>query len=239
MDKEEIVMTLSHNTQKLAMVTALIMICFMWFRSCEHKNATISDLRSTAEADSLKFVIQEDRSALQEEVIIKQKKTFKHLLKEVNGLRDANRQLKANVKTEVTALPVAAQNQKPKVITIRDTVPGQIPGNFLRLPQSYGFEDNWKGIYYSIDSTGESQVDRMWFVNKPVITFGYEKKPFPGNIFSRRKPVVSYLDENPHSQIQGLQNYTFDPPVKWYKKKGVVFGFGVLSGIFTANQLIK
>lgn len=237
---QEIIMSIGHNLQKIGLVIILIIVLILSWNSCQDQRSKISDLESKGSADSLNFITMEDRSVLQEEVIIKQKKTFKELVEKVNGVTKENRQLKATVRTEVLALPVASIGGAPDVITlpaVHDTV--QMPGRFLRLPMSYGFEDNWRGIYFSIDTAGESMVDRMWFVNKPLITFGYQERKGLDRIFGKRIPVVSYLDKNPYSQVKSIQNISFDPKKKWYQRKGLFFGLGFVGGLFTINQLSK
>ena len=256
-----------NNIQKIALLTVIIVMAILWFQSCENLGAENSDLTAQLHSDSLAFRVEKAKDGgmivKQKGMIINQAKTMKKLVTKVNGVNKEFAQLKASTRTESTNIAVEAIGETVTLL-IHDTV-DNTPRWFLRLPQSYGFEDNWRGVYYTIDTAGDSDVDRMWYVNKPLITFGYEKSKdlkasirdrikkkiasemeietlaklskFPINIFGKLTPVVAYQDANPYVQITSMQNLVFQPEKKWYQRKGLYFATGLIAGAYLATKL--
>jgi len=217
----------------------IILILYFWFNSCERKGSQISDLEAQMGADSTAFKRELDTKGrevfTQRSTIIKQKRTLRKLVDKVNGIKSVNSQLRATIRTEARNITLVPDGE-PEIIEVHDTI-NTTPLHYLRLPQAYGFQDKWKGLYYKIDTLGNSEIETMWFVNQPLITFGHESRKFPHNIFGAKIPVVAYRDENPFAEITSMQNFIFKPEKKWYKRKSLYFGAGIVTGIFITSRL--
>ena len=212
----------------------LIGVCFFWFQSCENQKAKISDLKTEASLDSLDFKLQKDKFgkkvALQDKKIVMDRKTMKRLVSEVAGLRKINAQVKATVKTEFVNIYTLPEKEVViKRIYLKDSASIE---NFMKLPQSFNYKSEWFKMKYSIDTLGKSLIDSAAFITKPIISFGYKDEGLIKNVFKKSVPVVTYKDENHFSNVEGLQNLEFKPKIKWYERKIVYFGAGIIGTFF-------
>ena len=224
---------------------AIILILFFWFQSCENQKATISDLKTELSIDSLDFVNVVDSKnkliAKQNIKIISDKNTMKRLVDEVEGVRKINKQIKATVHTKIIRVPVSSIGGEPEVK--RDTTTRedstQTIDHFMKLPQSYAINNEWFGFQYSIDTNGQSIIDTALFVTKPIVSFGYKDQGFVKNVLKQPIPVVTWQDQNPYSEVKGLQNLEYKPKIKWYQRKGVAMAVGFVGGVYVTYKITK
>lgn len=214
----------------------IVLLLIFWFQSCENYKADISDLKVEMSLDSLDFENRKTKDgkliSSQEIKIVSDKNTMKRLVKEVNGLRNINRQIKATIHTELTNVLATPLDNKPTIIHDTTYVDSSVSvGSFMKLPQSYKVDNEWLGIYYTIDTSGNSKIDTALFVTKPIISFGYKDEGFIKNLVKKDIALVTYEDQNPYSTVKGLQNLEYKPNKKWYEKKLVWLGAGFLTGI--------
>lgn len=206
-------------------------------RGCYDRGVKLDDLETQISIDSLDFIVRTSKDgakiAEQEVKIISDKNTMKKLVSEVNGLREINTQVKATTITKI--VNVESEPTGGELTIIHDTTyidSSLIRNSYLKLPQSYKtLKSEWVSISYTITKSGVSIVDSASFVSKPIITFGYKDEGFVKNLLKKDVPIVSYQDQNPYTEVQGLQNLEFQPKKKWYQRKTVWMGAGVVIGI--------
>ncbi len=260
--------TASNMTQKAVLIIALVVLSIWSFNSCENHRNELSDVRASKSADSTAFIVEKTEDgrtiAIQQARIIKEKSTVKELVEKVNGVNKEYAQLKATVRTERTDIKTEAIGGEPEILEVHDTI-DNTPKWFMRLPQEYRFEDTWTGVYYTIDTSGQSTIDKLVYMNKPLITFGFQKRKiikqqlkdmveksiatdgqiamlarmtkFPQNIFGKQLPVVAYTDKNPHSNVTAMQNFIFEPEKKLLQRKGPYIIFAFIAGMYVKSKL--
>ena len=166
----------------------------------------------------------------QSQVILTKDQAIKHGLLEIDRLKKVQSQVKVITRTQVDSILIPFIDSVDKHILVVDSI------NYLPIPKSFSLTDKW----YSFDGVINKQgilMDSISFVNDIRITLGYKKQPFIKDLFSKPIPIVDVLNQNPYTEVTGLQNVVIEERKKFYHKKGFWAGVGFVGGIFVATQL--
>lgn len=196
---------------------------------CESNRNAINNIKAKAEHDRQEFIVEklEDGGTIakQKRVLVSNQKTMNELVNKVEGLRKIKTQVRTIVKTEireVKALPVTIPTLKSAGSSV-----------MLKLPQSYGVENKYYSIYYTIDTSGSSIIDHASFMLYPTISIGYVDRGTIGNLIHKREPVVTFEPGSPYSTTIDMSNISIEEPKK---RRGLQIG-GYLAAFFIGKAL--
>lgn len=204
-------------------IAILIFIVIFFMKQCaDIKNISDQHRNNLLLVDN-EFTEYKDKegkkSYRQEQTIVSQRKDIDRLTTEVEGLKKINAQIKATIITKVDTIKVPIDN--PIFITQPET-----GDKYLKLPAGFKKIDNeWYGFTGSISKEGTVDMDSLWVINKPTITFGIEKFNIK-TPFRKRDPMVVFQDENPYSSVRELSNIKLDKPLPKISI-GLQGGYGV------------
>ncbi len=140
-----------------------------------------------------------DKIIEQGQIILTQKDAIEQGLLKVNKLKRVNSQTR--VITEVVLDTI--------VVTHVDTVLKFIDGNsYLKLPQSYVFNDEFISLDAKINEVGLN-IDNVSILNENVITIGYKRY----GLFKPLTPIVEVRNSNPYIVTKSVSNVVIEKKV--------------------------
>jgi hypothetical protein len=89
---------------------------------------------------------------------------------------------------------------------------GPNPGTYLRVPQIFGYKDQWLSATGIVGTVGIT-LDSIIMNNQPQIVIGWT-----GGFFKKSQPVIDYSDKCPYVRVTSMKNIVIikDPP--FYKR---------------------
>lgn len=133
-----------------------------------------------------------DKIIEQQQVILTQKDAIQQGVLEVDKLKRVNSQTK--IVTQVILDTI--------IITHVDTMLKFIDGNsYLKLPQSYKFNDEFMSLDATINQVGLS-LDNISIENENIITIGYKRYGF----LKPLTPIIEVRNSNPYIVTQNVGN---------------------------------
>jgi hypothetical protein len=213
--------SLSHHA--IYGVIILILLLFS-FKSCDDKQAALSDLETMIEYNGqLVSRIAKDSATLvsQAQKIVQSDKLEAALVKEIKEMEMVKPtevvkyQTKTVVKTEI-------QLAEPVYI---DSFP------HLKLPRPFYKKDKHFTMGGEINRLGTLQIDSLIIPTSYTIAIGDTiRKGLINKIFKVSDPVVRIRVDNPNVQITSMSNFVVRKPPKWYESTPFKIGVGVLIG---------
>ena len=213
--------SLSHHA--IYGVIILILLLFS-FKSCDDKQAALSDLETMIEYNGqLVSRIAKDSATLvsQAQKIVQSDKLEAALVKEIKEMEMVKPtevvkyQTKTVVKTEI-------QLAEPVYI---DSFP------HLKLPRPFYKKDKHFTMGGEINRLGTLQIDSLIIPTSYTIAIGDTiRKGLINKIFKVSDPVVRIRVDNPNVQITSMSNFVVRKPPKWYESTPFKIGLGVLIG---------
>jgi hypothetical protein len=213
--------SLSHHA--IYGVIILILLLFS-FKSCDDKQAALSDLETMIEYNGqLVSRIAKDSATLvsQAQKIVQSDKLEAALVKEIKEMEMVKPtevvkyQTKTVVKTEI-------QLAKPVYI---DSFP------HLKLPRPFYKKDKHFTMGGEINRLGTLQIDSLIIPTSYTVAIGDTiRKGLINKIFKVSDPVVRIRVDNPNVQITSMSNFVVRKPPKWYESTPFKIGVGVLIG---------
>lgn len=193
------------------------------FLQCERSKNDINNLKARYDYDNASFTERINNKghlvAKQKQIITNSKRTIKELVENVNGLRKVNQQIKTKIKVVVDTVLVPAIDT-----VVIDKNKGL---HWLKLPQRYGVENKYYSVFHTIDTSGNSYIDKIDLTLSPVITLGYEDNGFIGNIIKKRKPIINFDPGSPHARVVDMSNIKYEK-----KKSNAAVKVGVIMAAF-------
>ncbi len=200
----------------------------MLFLQCESGKQELKNQRAEFAYMTADYETEISKNGLeistQKLIITSDKKTLVRMAKKYNQLHAIKTQVKTKVIVSIPktkAIPL----EPIKIVEIEKSE------HVLRLPQSYGVEDNYYSIYYTVNIDGNSYIDSASFTIEPTITIGYLDKGIIKNIFSKKELYVLFETNNPYSKTVNMSNINYKPSKKWYERKGLYYIGGLITGI--------
>jgi hypothetical protein len=202
----------------------ILMLLLFSFKSCDDKQAALSDLETMIEYNGqLVSRIAKDSATLvsQAQKIVQSDKLEAALVKEIKEMEMVKPtevvkyQTKTVVKTEI-------QLAEPVYI---DSFP------HLKLPRPFYKQDKYLTLGGTINRLGTLQIDSLIIPTSYTIAIGDTiRKGLINKIFKVSDPVVRIRVDNPNVQITSMSNFVVRKPPKWYQTTGFKIGVGVLIG---------
>jgi hypothetical protein len=202
----------------------ILMLLLFSFKSCDDKQAAISDLETMIEYNGqLVSRIAKDSATLvsQAQKIVQSDKLEAALVKEIKEMEMVKPtevvkyQTKTVVKTEI-------QLAEPVYI---DSFP------HLKLPRPFYKQDKHLTLGGTINRLGTLQIDSLIIPTSYTIAIGDTiRKGLINKIFKVSDPVVRIRVDNPNVQITSMSNFVVRKPPKWYESTPFKIGVGVLIG---------
>jgi hypothetical protein len=202
----------------------ILMLLLFSFKSCDDKQAALSDLETMIEYNGqLVSRIAKDSATLvsQAQKIVQSDKLEAALVKEIKEMEMVKPtevvkyQTKTVVKTEI-------QLAEPVYI---DSFP------HLKLPRPFFKQDKHLTLGGTINRLGTLQIDSLIIPTSYTIAIGDTiRKGLINKIFKVSDPVVRIRVDNPNVQITSMSNFVVRKPPKWYESTPFKIGVGVLIG---------
>jgi hypothetical protein len=202
----------------------ILMLLLFSFKSCDDKQAALSDLETMIEYNGqLVSRIAKDSATLvsQAQKIVQSDKLEAALVKEIKEMEMVKPtevvkyQTKTVVKTEI-------QLAEPVYI---DSFP------HLKLPRPFYKQDKHLTLGGTINRLGTLQIDSLIIPTSYTIAIGDTiRKGLINKIFKVSDPVVRIRVDNPNVQITSMSNFVVRKPPKWYESTPFKIGVGVLIG---------
>ena len=213
--------SLSHH----AIYGVIIMMLLLFsFKSCDDKQAALSDLETMIEYNGqLVSRIAKDSATLvsQAQKIVQSDKLEAALVKEIKEMEMVKPtevvkyQTKTVVKTEI-------QLAEPVYI---DSFP------HLKLPRPFYKQDKHLILGGTINRLGTLQIDSLIIPTSYTVAIGDTiRNGLINKIFKVSDPVVRIRVDNPNVQITSMSNFVVRKPPKWYESTPFKIGVGVLIG---------
>jgi hypothetical protein len=202
----------------------ILMLLLFSFKSCDDRQAALSDLETMIEYNGqLVSRIAKDSATLvsQAQKIVQSDKLEAALVKEIKDMEMVKPtevvkyQTKTVVKTEI-------QLAEPVYI---DSFP------HLKLPRPFYKQDKYLTLGGTINRLGTLQIDSLIIPTSYTIAIGDTiRKGLINKIFKVSDPVVRIRVDNPNVQITSMSNFVVRKPPKWYESTPFKIGVGVLIG---------
>jgi hypothetical protein len=202
----------------------ILMLLLFSFKSCDDKQAALSDLETMIEYNGqLVSRIAKDSATLvsQAQKIVQSDKLEAALVKEIKEMEMVKPtevvkyQTKTVVKTEI-------QLAEPVYI---DSFP------HLKLPRPFYKQDKHLTLGGTINRLGTLQIDSLIIPTSYTVAIGDTiRKGLINKIFKVSDPVVRIRVDNPNVQITSMSNFVVRKPPKWYESTPFKIGVGVLIG---------
>ena len=213
--------SLSHH----AIYGVIIMMLLLFsFKSCDDKQAALSELETMIEYNGqLVSRIAKDSATLvsQAQKIVQSDKLEAALVKEIKEMEMVKPtevvkyQTKTVVKTEI-------QLAEPVYI---DSFP------HLKLPRPFYKKDKHFTMGGEINRLGTLQIDSLIIPTSYTVAIGDTiRKGLINKLFKVSDPVVRIRVDNPNVQITSMSNFVVRKPPKWYESTPFKIGVGVLIG---------
>jgi hypothetical protein len=200
------------------------MLLLFSFKSCDDRQAALSDLETMIEYNGqLVSRIAKDSATLvsQAQKIVQSDKLEAALVKEIKDMEMVKPtevvkyQTKTVVKTEI-------QLAEPVYI---DSFP------HLKLPRPFYKQDKYLTLGGTINRLGTLQIDSLIIPTSYTVAIGDTiRKGLINKIFKVSDPVVRIRVDNPNVQITSMSNFVVRKPPKWYESTPFKIGVGVLIG---------
>lgn len=209
------------NINIIALAVFLLIASLLCNRS---QQKTISDLQSkinlhnSRENEFVSKIDEQGRQiATQNQIIVNEKLAIEELKKENIKLKSVTANVKPKIKTTINDIQISFD--EPISIHSIDT------NTYIKVPVNFSDTSNkWYQVYGSIDTSGLT-IKSLSVLNELSITIGSEKQGF----FKPAKPVVIVKNENPYSQTIKMNNIVVKNETKWYERKLVWFGAGIIA----------
>jgi len=202
----------------------ILMLLLFSFKSCDDKQAALSDLETMIEYNGqLVSRIAKDSATLvsQAQKIVQSDRLEAALVKEIKEMEMVKPtevvkyQTKTVVKTEI-------QLAEPVYI---DSFP------HLKLPRPFYKQDKHLTLGGTINRLGTLQIDSLIIPTSYTVAIGDTiRKGLINKIFKVSDPVVRIKVDNPNVQITSMSNFVVRKPPKWYESTPFKIGVGVLIG---------
>jgi hypothetical protein len=202
----------------------ILMLLLFSFKSCDDRQAALSDLETMIEYNGqLVSRIAKDSATLvsQAQKIVQSDKLEAALVKEIKDMEMVKPtevvkyQTKTVVKTEI-------QLAEPVYI---DSFP------HLKLPRPFYKQDKYLTLGGTINRLGTLQIDSLIIPTSYTVAIGDTiRKGLINKIFKVSDPVVRIRVDNPNVQITSMSNFVVRKPPKWYESTPFKIGVGVLIG---------
>ena len=214
-------------------VGLFVVILFLVWKGCEQK-AQLSNFKievqkfKSGEQIFLKTINEEGGLILeQKQVILSQKDAINNNLLEINRLKKIKSQVK--IISQIALDSVFIPFHDTLYIDTSNKINNAL-NSFISVPRKF----NISNMYYSFDGTVKKTgviLDSVRFNNQMTITFGLKSI----GIFKKPNPVVDIEYKSPYIKTTSLNNIVIKNELKWYEKKPVFFGFGIVGGILLSN----
>tara|TARA_R100001244_G_scaffold18708_1_gene19548 strand:- start:49 stop:693 length:645 start_codon:yes stop_codon:yes gene_type:complete len=137
-----------------------------------------------------------DRIIEQEQIILSQSDAIEQGLLEIGRLKRVNSQVHVVTNTIIDTI----------IVSHVDTVVQVINGNsYLKLPQSYSFNDEFINLNAKINEIGLN-IDNITIFNESTITVGYKRIGF----LKPLSPVIQIKNTNPYMLTQSVSNVVIE-----------------------------
>ena len=214
-------------------VGLFVVILFLVWKGCEQK-AQLSNFKievqkfKSGEQIFLKTINEEGGLILeQKQVILSQKDAINNNLLEINRLKKIKSQVK--IISQIALDSVFIPFHDTLYIDTSNKINNAL-NSFISVPRKF----NISNMFYSFDGTVKKTgviLDSVRFNNQMTITFGLKSI----GIFKKPTPVVDIEYNSPYINTKSLNNIVIKNELKWYEKKPVFFGFGIVGGILLSN----
>ncbi len=161
----------------------------------------------------------------QEQLILSQKDGIALKILEIEKLKKIKSQVIVSTITKIDSVFIPFLEPDTFISSINNIGDSSI-GTLLRVPMPFSITNEWYGIAGFVNTQGIN-LDSLSFRNKMKITIGSKSQ----GLFKKSIPIVLMENENPYVQTTSMQNIVIKNELKWYEKKGVWFGFGVITGV--------
>jgi hypothetical protein len=159
----------------------------------------------------------------QEQLILSQRDGIALKILEIDKLKKVKSQVIVSTITQVDSVFIPFSDSDTILVATNDIQDSL--GTYLRVPKPFSLNTEWYGITGKVNTKGVN-LDSLSFRNKMTITIGSKSQ----GLFKKPKPIVLMKNENPYVYTTGMQNIVIKNELKWYEKKGLWFGVGVLVG---------
>jgi hypothetical protein len=171
-------------------------------------------LKSEILEDSSKIYSMEVKLADKDLLLEKQKKTIALLM-----LREPKEIVRWKTKTVIKDTFTIA---KPSTIDSK---------LYLKLPQPIRKEAKWYSLHGNINKNGVMEIDSLVsFVNFSYGVGDTMRSGFVNRILGKKDKVVRLHIDNPHVQVQGMNNIYLHERKKWYETTLFKVGAGFVLG---------
>lgn len=160
----------------------------------------------------------------QEQLILSQKDGIALKILEIEKLKKIKSQVIVSTITKIDSVFIPFAETDTFIISNNNT--GDSTGTYLRVPISFSIINEWYEIAGFVNTQGIN-LDTLSFRNKMKITIGSKSQ----GLFKKSIPIVLMENENPYIQTTSMQNIVIKDELKWYQKKGLWFGVGVVVGV--------
>jgi hypothetical protein len=202
----------------------ILMLLLFSFKSCDDKQAAISDLETMIEYNGqLVSRIAKDSATLvsQAQKIVQSDKLEAALVKEIKDMEMYKPTEVVKYRTK-TVVKTEIQLAEPVYI---DSFP------HLKLPRPFYKQDKHLTLGGTINRLGTLQIDSLIIPTSYTIAIGDTiRKGLINKIFKVSDPVVRIRVDNPNVQITSMSNFVVRKPPKWYESTPFKIGVGVLIG---------
>tara|TARA_R110002020_G_scaffold25831_3_gene83586 strand:+ start:486 stop:1100 length:615 start_codon:yes stop_codon:yes gene_type:complete len=153
----------------------------------------------------------------QEQIILSQSDAIKQGLLEVNRLKRISSQVRIVTETVIDTI----------IVSHTDTVIQVINGDsYLKLPQSYSFNDEFLILNATISDVGLS-IDNISIFNDNTVTVGYKRNGF----LKPLSPVIQIKNTNPYMLTQSVSNVVIEEKTDLLHDKRAWGAVGFVIGI--------
>jgi hypothetical protein len=218
---------------KLSLVVLLITLILLVWNGC-HKGVQLSALKKQIQKFDLKnekFVekINKDGNKLvqQQQIILNQKDAISNHLLHISDLKKVKSQVRIQTQFKIDSVFIPYEVTKEITKHTRDTCYLYGEKKFRLINEHYSLIGNVKQDGVLIDS--------VIFNNKSNITIGNKSKGF----FKRSEPIVQIDYTNPYISTTSMENIVIKNELKWYERKGLYFGTGLIAGIISTIFILK
>jgi hypothetical protein len=202
----------------------ILMLLLFSFKSCDDRQAALSDLETMIEYNGqLVSRIAKDSATLvsQAQNIVQSDKLEAALVKEIKEMEMVKPTEVVKYRTK-TVVKTEIQLAEPVYI---DSFP------HLKLPRPFYKQDKHLTLGGTINRLGTLQIDSLIIPTSYTVAIGDTiRKGLINKIFKVSDPVVRIRVDNPNVQITSMSNFVVRKPPKWYESTPFKIGVGVLIG---------
>jgi len=215
---------------KTSVIVGMIIMLFTTLMCNRSQQKSIADLESKLKiADTKNSVFSSkvnelgQHIATQNQTIVSGRAALDELKKENSKLKKVVSNVKPTISTQIVEVLVP-YNDKPDIKKL-DT------NTYMKVPIGFSHTSNkWYKINGTVDTNGIN-IANISVINELSITVGSERQ----GIFKKPKPIVTVKNENPYTETIKLSNIVVQEKPKWYERKLVWLGAGIVGGYFIAK----